>query len=557
MNNTHSRRLRQRLQLGPVVGHTDETSTRIWIQVSDDPKLYRLRVEGVGLFQFESTEFGAIEFGTAIARVTGLQPDRRYTYRITRSDRFISGARGTVRTLPPATSMTNLLFCVISCNGAETLGAWERFAEFVERSQPSFVVMMGDQVYMDEDAPDIFEEHFNSEPVIRRKAMAEKYRLNWSRDALRRVLANVPIYMVWDDHDIRDGWGSLASDSPTLAARHALGAEIFRKSTAFFEDARDVYWHFQGCRNPLPGDHRDPLFPVQLDPAFPNYIDGPIPRGQQVGMPFVFRCGRLMVLVLDSRGERDVFRARHPILGTRQWTFIDDVLARLPADVDALAIVTATPIASQDPEGQTQKLMGERTDDVEAFKRGDEEDLFHPESNSDAGELFKAIFNAKFASFTGRQLNLGNFQISNLDEARDQWSHRFARPEQKDLLQKAFAARFTNRNAASGRGLVFLSGDIHIGCIFDISAMRPRGNAVSLTSSGISQIDDTQPLVGTFVDEEFSLALGIQSTLRDVVNRFNYGVVQVQPTGSGAEISAVLAHEGNAFAFGVDLKDLL
>ena len=80
---------------------------------------------------------------------------------------------------------------------------------------------------------------------------------------------------------------------------------------------------------------------------------------------------------------------------------------------------------------------------------------------------------------------------------------------------------------------------------------------MSLTSSGISQIDDTQPLVGTFVDEEFSVAPGIQSTLREVVNRFNYGVVQVQPTGSGAEISGVLAHEGNAFAFGLDLKDLL
>src|ERR1043165_5762952 len=264
MNNTHSRRSRQRLQLGPVVGHTDETSTRIWIQVTDDPRLYRLRVEEVGLFQFESTELGAIEFGTAIARVTGLQPDRRYTYRVTRSDRFISGARGTVRTLPPAASMTNLLFCVISCNGAETLGAWERFAEFVERSHPSFVLMMGDQVYMDEDAPDIFEKHFNSDPVVRRKAMAEKYRSNWSRDTLRRVLANVPIYMVWDDHDIRDGWGSLASDSPTLAARHAHGAEIFRKSTNFFEDARDVYWHFQGCRNPIPGDHPDPLLPVQI-----------------------------------------------------------------------------------------------------------------------------------------------------------------------------------------------------------------------------------------------------------------------------------------------------
>ena len=68
---------------------------------------------------------------------------------------------------------------------------------------------------------------------------------------------------------------------------------------------------------------------------------------------------------------------------------------------------------------------------------------------------------------------------------------------------------------------------------------------------------DTQPLVGTFIDEEFSLAPGIRSTLRDAVNRFNFGVIQVQPTGAGAEIAAVLAHEGNAFTLGLDVKDLI
>ena len=140
---------------------------------------------------------------------------------------------------------------------------------------------------------------------------------------------------------------------------------------------------------------------------------------------------------------------------------------------------------------------------------------------------------------------------------RDQWSHRFARAEQKDLVKRAFAARRLNRNAASPRALIFLSGDIHIGCIFDLKALVPPATAVSLTASGISQIDDTQPLVGTFIDESFSIAPGIRSTLRDVVNRFNFGVIQVQPTGHGAELQAVLAHEGNGFAYGLDVKDLI
>ena len=554
-----TRRGPRRLQLGPVVGHTDDVSTRIWIQVGDDPSRYALRVEGVGLFPFLSTESGAVEFGTAIAVARGLRPDIAYRYRVTRAGRFVPGATGTVRTMPPAASMTNLLFCVLSCNGAEQVGAWQRFADYVDDAKPSFVVMMGDQVYMDEDEPDIVALHVDSDASTRRHAMADKVRANWSREPVRRVLANTPCYMIWDDHDIRDGWGSLASDSPTMAARFNRGAEIFRKSNAFFEDARDVYWHFQGCRNPLPGDHRDARVPAVLDPAFPNYVGAPIPRGQRLGMPFAFRCARVLVLVLDSRGERDVFRPAKdkPILGLRQWQFIDTVFANLPDDIDALAIVTSTPVASQDPDGQTQRLMGQRTDDIEAFKVGDEQALFHPASSSSKVELVKAIANAKVANRTGLQFNVGAFQVSNLDEARDQWSHRYARPEQQELIQKAFKARQLNRNPASNRALIFLSGDIHIGCIFDLNAPAQNASAVSLTSSGISQIDDTQPLVGTFIDEAFAVAPGITSTLRDVVNRFNFGIVQVQPTGRGAQIDAVLAHDGNGFAFGLDVKDLI
>jgi tetratricopeptide (TPR) repeat protein len=222
----------------------------------------------------------------------------------------------------------------------------------------------------------------------------------------------------------------------------------------------------------------DPLAPALPDPAFPNYVGGPLPHGLRLGMPFVFRCGRLMVLVLDSRGERDVFRKDYPILGQRQWTFIDDVYAHLPADVDALAVVTATPVASQDPDGQTQRLMGKRTDDIEAFKRGDEKEIFSPKSSDSKVELVKSIISTKIVNRTGLQPNFGDFQISNLDEARDQWSHRYARREQKDLLTKTFKARFTNRTSASGRGVLFLSGDIHIGCIFDISTMLPPTKCV-------------------------------------------------------------------------------
>jgi len=447
--------------------------------------------------------------------------------------------------------MANLLFCAISCNGAEQFGAWEKFSQFVRDSQPSFILMMGDQVYLDEDPPDVYKEHFESDARTRRKAMAEMYHSNWSREPLRSIFANYPIYMVWDDHDVRDGFGSLAHDSPTMAERYPRGRPLFDKTNAYFEDARDVYWHFQACHNPLPSD--------TPEPSLPNYIDGPVPAGVRRAMPFVFRCGRLIILVIESRGERDAFRKELPILGPRQWGFIQEVFENLPVDVEALAIVTPTPIASQDPDGQSQRLMGTRTDDVEAFKKGDEQGAFHPKATGkeDIGEIAKTLLSARVSRDFGVQLNYGTFQRNNLDEARDQWSHHAARGEQVRLISEAFSARTKNANAGSERGLIFLSGDIHIGCIFELKARKFGTGALSLTSSGISQIDANQPLVGVFIDEEFSVGSGIRSTLREVTNHFNFGVVQVQPTGRGAAIEPALAYEDSSVVYGIQTRGVL
>jgi hypothetical protein len=541
-------RVFNRLALGPVVGHTDETTTRVWIQVFDDPGSYQLRVYGVGLFDFASTEGLALEFGTAIAVADGLLPDTRYRYSVVRLGRVVAGTRASFRTMPQRGSMANLLFCAISCSKHVQEGAWKQFAAFVKEAKPHFILMMGDQVYVDEDTPNVFHEHFASRPAARRAALVEKYTLTWSRKVVREVLANFPCYMMWDDHDIRDGWGSVASDSPTLLARYPRGKEIYDRHNAFFEDCRDVYWHFQACHNPafVPGE------------TPPNIVTGPPLPGERRAMPFAFRCGRLVVLVLDSRGARDVFRPPDelPILGADQWAFIDDVFASLDPDVEALAIVTPTPIASMDPDGQVQRLLGDRTDDVEKFKRGNAEGVLELKSGGNS-EAPITIANVHLSRITGVPLNLGTFMLSKLDEARDQWSHKFSRGEQMALLRRAGEARRTNAAPGPGRALLFLSGDIHVGCIFDITSLKPPFKAVSLTSSGISALEDTAVVVGTFLDEKAPLGGGFTSTLRDVVRDFNFGVVQVVPTGMGAEITPAIAHEGNAWAVGVDLKDVL
>jgi hypothetical protein len=529
------------LQLGPIVGHTTESMSVVWIQAFDDPARYQLRVQGVGLFPFVGTEApGVLEFRTALAVADGLRPDWRYSYTVLRDGRVVPGARGSFRTMPLPGSMASILFCPISCSRAAEPGAWDAFARFVDEAKPHFVLMMGDQVYIDEDEPDVFEAHFDSPSPVRRRALADKYRLNWSRPQIRQVQARVPTYMMWDDHEIRDGWGSLASDSPTMAARHPPGRFIFEACDAYFRDARDVYWHFQAC-------HNAPLPPPFTGPPF---------AGRQA-LPCVFTCGRVLVLMLDSRGDRDVFRPALPVLGAPQWSLIDRVVDEIPPEIDALVVMTPTPIASMDPHGASQKLVGRRTDDVEAFRRGDLEGVLDPESTKSARDLGLAVAGSHLSRFTGAPANLGSFKVANIDEARDQWSHAFARPEQRRLLETAARARLTNRVPGAPRGLIFVSGDIHVGAIFDISMPEFETEIVSLTSSGISTVTVPTPTVGATLDDDFAVAPGIRSTLREVVTEFNFGVVQVVPTGTGAEIVPALAHESAAFAVGLDIGDLV
>lgn len=87
----------------------------------------------------------------------------------------------------------------------------------------------------------------------------------------------------------------------------------------------------------------------------------------------------------------------------------------------------------------------------------------------------------------------------------------------------------------------------------------PEYTIVSLTSSGISAKGEAKGslFVGSFIDEDFSVAPGIRSTLREVIPDYNFGVVQVLPTGSGAEIHVAVAHEGNAFAAGLDIAKMI
>jgi hypothetical protein len=144
------------------------------------------------------------------------------------------------------------------------------------------------------------------------------------------------------------------------------------------------------------------------------------------------------------------------------------------------------------------------------------------------------------------------FPFSQLDDARDQWSNHFSRPEQEKLIRMAGSARLTNRIPSIPRGLIFIGGDLHAGGTFDIEVSKPEFTAPCFVASGISQrIKKITPIIGVIVDEDFEVAPGIHATLRELVNDYNFGVVQIIPTGGTPVIIPTVVHSGTSFAWGV------
>jgi hypothetical protein len=306
-----------------------------------------------------------------------------------------------------------------------------------------------------------------------------------------------------------------------MADRYPRGKGIFTRHNAYFQDARDVYWHFQMSHN--------------------SQVIAPSPQ-ERKAMPFLIRCGRLLVLMLDSRGTRDIWRKQYPILGQEQWQFIDDTFANLSAEVDVLAIVTPTPIATMSPKSIAQFTSDQfehLAPDVRFFRRGNARRLSNLINSGGSGLPGKN----RVGRFANKILDKTLFRVrAKIDEVRDQWSHHFSRPEQALLIRKAGFARTSNRTNYNPREVIFLAGDIHMGGIFDITVSDPTYTALCLVSSGISQVADKAIDSMVTVDESFAVAPGIKSKQRKLVQDYNFGVLQVIPTGETPIVVPAIVH---------------
>ncbi|GAB2862059.1 alkaline phosphatase D family protein [Pseudoduganella ginsengisoli] len=263
-------------------------------------------------------------------------------------DYEIEGERGSF--LVPAAGETPRI-AYGSCNGysdAKLMKAgddhYERWRHLTDThaKQPYHLLLMGgDQVYSDGMWKEIKEmadwldlpadERFQTPLTSSMAAELDQYFCKiyverWNKAKIAQAFRSIPTVMMWDDHDIMDGWGSYPynwHNSPVYQGIFEIARRYFR------------------------------LFQLQCDAneLHPASIKGA--NGFHLGFQ---RLGKMSLLVPDLRSERQP--KPDQIISLASWDAIYDWMANCPDEpARHLLVMSSIPVAYQDL-GTIEKLLG-------------------------------------------------------------------------------------------------------------------------------------------------------------------------------------------------------
>lgn len=283
--------------IGPFVGFTSSSTAKLWLYKCDLEKdetisfvvtLHEgtpnsLTAKTANLYlNANSHNCGTVVF-------SDLKPDTTYYYKIWSSINCAVEFDGLdfrdlfFRTFPQDQNNERIDFIVMSCNDPTTMtndghdgyGVWSKINEIRKHNDVRFALLAGDQVYADKVEPSVLNEESAEE---RKRFYLEIYKQYWSNFHYRKVLCSLPALMMWDDHDITDGWGS-REESYINETSDSFKPEWLR----LFETAKQAFQHMQASRNPEP-----------------------LSKDYKTGFDTCFKIGRSGFALVDLRSNRNV-----------------------------------------------------------------------------------------------------------------------------------------------------------------------------------------------------------------------------------------------------------
>ncbi len=212
---------------------------------------------------------------------------------------------------------------------------------------PHLLLMLGDQVYADEGAPETREfirsrrdtSKAPGEEIADFEEYTRLYRESWRDPVVRWLFSTVSTSMAIDDHDVRDDWNISRSWLEEMRAEPWWHERIV--------GAYMSYWLYQHLGNLSPRELAENSVYRQVCEAEGDAGDVVRAYAEEAdehrdGSRWSFHrdLGRNRVIVMDSRVGRVLEEGRRSIFDEPEWEWIQD---QAQGDFDNLIIATADP----------------------------------------------------------------------------------------------------------------------------------------------------------------------------------------------------------------------
>jgi alkaline phosphatase D len=197
---------RGRPAYGPMLGCVTGKSVKVWLRTVGAASVkveYGLEATLKDAKISPAVRTSAGTDFTAVVDVTDLKPNTAYYYRVAIEPGGTNPNPAKIhhfRTIAPVGKSGKLR--IAFGGGAGFVPKNERAWDTVAKQQPQALLLLGDNVYSDmPTSPEM--QHFC-------------YYRRQSRPEFRRLVASVPVYSIWDDHDFstNDSWGGPEIDTP-------------------------------------------------------------------------------------------------------------------------------------------------------------------------------------------------------------------------------------------------------------------------------------------------------------------------------------------------------
>ena len=234
------------LPQGVAVGDVSSQSALVWLR-TDGPASVQIEWATVSRWERASKLATVVAPVARTASITttaetdytltipleGLSPATRYRYYVligsadqtTKSLAASLAAKGEFTTLPDEKTSAAVTFAWSGDLGGQGrcrqgMGGYPIF-DVIHRHHPDFFLFLGDTIYSDNPCPSPPNEPGADFKATTLQTYRVRHRYQRAAEALQRFLRTVPVYVIWDDHEVRNDFAG-PYDEQMPAGRQAL-----------------------------------------------------------------------------------------------------------------------------------------------------------------------------------------------------------------------------------------------------------------------------------------------------------------------------------------------